>query len=269
MPRSQPRPLPVGLAAVRVGGLAWFADRRGEFFAFPAETVVPVDALFPPLAREGQYAFLALPAGDVPVDGRTLPYRPLPIDEVFPLGRAEVPWNPEQRQGAVLLGRDWRLLLRERDAFRPWGEPPGAGGAPPQSWSAAWEAYNRRHGPRPTFRAGADRRQVRLIYPQLLPPFLCHRLGPGYLRAADRLAYGPLVAEGPEFRLTGADGRTATVGADPLGWRVVVHGQGDPETARQPEQAAALLARTGPFWTLAVQPGGSRLISASGAHLLR
>ena len=250
------RPLPPDLAVVVVPGITWYRDRQGDVRAVPAQTVVPAQALLSPLAPDGRYAFLSLPAGDFPVDGRTLPLEPLPVEAVFPLGRAEVPWRPEQQHGAVDLRRDWRLLFRERDAFAPWGPAAAVVEAP-------WRAYARAHRPRPTFRTGADRRQMRFIYPQLVPPHLCHRLGPGYLRLAERQPFGAICVEGTEFHLRAGPQRTATVGADPLGWRVAVRRSAadDPQTARHPEEALRLLAAASPFWDLAVQPGGARLLA--------
>ena len=108
----------------------------------------------------------------------------------------------------------------------------------------------------------------RLIYPQLVPPHLCHRLGPGYLGLTDRRAYGVLCAEGTECTLREARGATATIGMDPLGWRTAVRGpDGEPQTARRPEDALRLLALRSAFWELVVSPVGTRLLSPSGGLL--
>gem|GEM_PF-2754809 len=255
------RSLPPDLAGVLVTGIAWYRDRHGEVRALPAQTVVPAAAVLAPLGADGRYALLALPGGDLAVDGRSLPYEPVTVDDVFPLGRADVPWTPEQRHGALDLSRDWRMLFRERDAFIPWAAPDAVA-------AAVWAAYGRAHGPRATFRTGPDRRQVRLIYPQLIPPHLCHRLGPGYLRLPDRRPYGPVCAEGTEIGLREAGGCTATIGTDALGWRTAVRGaDGEPETARRPDEALRLLASRAAFWELPVSSTGARLLAPSGSLL--
>lgn len=255
------RVLPAGLIGVVVPGITWYTDGRGEVRALPARTVVPAAAALAPLAAGGRYAFLVLPEGDLEVEGRALPYEPTPIADVFPLGRADLPWKPVQRQGNLDLSSDWRLLFRERDAFEPWA-PPGPAAA------AVWAAYRRGRRPEPTFRTGPDRRALRFIYPQLVPPHLCHRLGPEYLRLPDRRPYATVCAECSEFGLRGGGGVAATVGNDALGWRVALRpAHGDPETARDPDAAMHLLSVHSPFWDLSVPSGGPRLLSATGGLL--
>ena len=236
------RPLPPPVAGVLVPGVTWYLDRRGEALLLPAQTVVPATALLEPTRSAGEYVLLALPAGDLPVDGPALPYRPTEIEQVFPLGRADVPWTPERRLGLLDLSQDWRLLFRERDAFSAWSAPDAAA-------ALVWEAYQRSTPPRPTFRRGADRRGMRLIYPQLVPPHLCYGLSGQFLALPRNSRFDPVCARLSELVLRSPKGAEAGVGPDALGWRTALRTvAGDLETARQRQAALELLTVHGPFW---------------------
>lgn len=182
--------------------------------ALPAEAIVDAEALAA-AAEEGRFPSLRLPSGQVPVKQRALPLRPQPLDRVFPLGAASVPWRPARGGGVADLARSWQGLLREREAFTPWGPPD-----PVRDRQAL-----RLLAPRTTFRARPGTRELAFLYPQLVPADLLYRLGAGYLRLPDRSLYEDLAGERPDLHLTalgrkGAAGPQATLTRRPTGaWR--------------------------------------------------
>lgn len=178
--------------AVIVAGVAWYRDRRGEDVLLPADCVVSYASLLASPSK-GRIAVWTLPGGGFAVDRRHLPLEPVPIDQVFPLGAADIPWS-----AGGDLTRAWQPLFRVRDAFEPWGD---------ERDDALGRLYQRRRPPRTTFRAGPGRRELRLLYPQIVPASLCYRLGDGYFKLAEplRQACRPLIAEGTQVRLVAGE----------------------------------------------------------------
>jgi hypothetical protein len=244
-----------------VGGIAWFATRRGDFYALPAEAAVGAPALAA-AAEGGRFPGLRLPSGRAAVRRRDLPLVPQPVDRVFPLGAAEVPWSPPRDGGVADLGRTWQRLLREREAFTPWDEP-----------NPERERLARRLlPPRSTFRlrAGADE-EIDYLYPQVVPADLLYRLGPGYLRLPERGSYEDLAVLRGAFRLTAAArGRgpavTATLSRRPSGaWVVAVAGARDEVSAASAEEALrTALEPLAPLWRLEPPAAESPLLIVAG-----
>lgn len=243
-----------------VPGITCYVDGKGATHCLPAQTVVPGEVALAARA-EGGYLQLVLPSGSLALERGRLPLEPVPVEYVLPVGRDELPWQPERPEhGAVDLSQDWRLLFREPEAFVPWGLPVAA-------FAAAWEEYRRRRPPRPTFRAGADRDELHYLYPQLAPAVLCYRLARGFLRLPGRDRYAAVAVHG-DLTLVAPGGWTATAGVDPLGWRLVVRrGTAEGVTARTPEDAVRLLESRSPVWE-ALRPGRRRLFGVSGTRLL-
>lgn len=196
----------------------------------------------------GQYRQLALPAGTADFEGSLFPLEPVPIDRVFPLRSADIPWQPERpERGVVDLSQEWRTLFWERQAFTPWGND-----SPP--FHAAFRACERVRGPRPTFRAGAKRRQMRFIFPQLVPANVCYRLADAYTAVQGQDRHLMIVSTG-DLTLRAGDGLTATAGVDPLGWYVALRrASADPQTVRQLADAVPLLSAAAEIWDQVASP---------------
>jgi hypothetical protein len=226
----------VTLLAFLVGGLAWYANRRGDLYVLPGEAVVGSAALAA-AAEGGRFPGLRLPTGGVAVERRLLPLEPLPLDRVFPLGAAEVPWLPPQTGGVVDLARPWQRLLRERAAFTPWG--PAEPGLLRQA--------QRLLPPRSTFRARG--RDLEFLFPQLVPADRLHRLGDGFLRLGDRAAYQELAVERGEFRLACGEA-TAVFSRRPTGAWQVRCGEREASGADPVQALVACLEPIGPLWRL-------------------
>jgi hypothetical protein len=242
-----------------VGGIAWYENRRGDFYALPAEALVSAPALG--LAAEGgRFPGLRLPgAGRAAVPRRHLPLEPQPIDRVFPLGAAEVPWSPVHAGGVADLGRTWQQLLRERDAFIPWDYP-----------SAERQRLAQRLlPPRSTFRMRGGE-EIDFLYPQLVPADLLYRLGPGYLTLPDRKPFEDLAVLRGSFRLTAAmRGRSpasATLSRRPTGaWAVSVAGQREEvASADAAEALVTALEPVAPLWRLERPAAESPLLVVAG-----
>ncbi len=245
-------PAPLGSEAVDlpllfcVSGIAWFANRRGDAYALPAEAVVGPAAVAA-AAEGGRFPGMRLPSGRVAVKQRLLPLEPQPIERMFPLGAAEVPWRPAGEGGVADLGRTWQMLLRERDAFAPWDDP-----------SAERQRLAQRLlPPRSTFRARPDGDEIDFLFPQLVPADLLYRLGAGYLALGDRRTYEDLAVLRGSFRLT-ALGRgrgpaaAATLSRRPSGaWVVSVAGQRDDVSSGDAAEAlVTALEPVAPLWRL-------------------
>jgi hypothetical protein len=231
-----------------VQGVAWYADRRGEVYLLPAETAVTAVAVARAAFGADRLPLWRLPSGGVPVAPDRLPLEPVPVDDVFPLGAAEIPWTPAPLEGDVPdLSRSWHLLFRERDAFEPWGD---------ESDDAAFRAFLRGAPPRSTFRAGVDRRSLRYLFPQWVPPSLAYRMTPRYFRLPQRDAFAPVVTEAEELRLDarGGTGR-ARLRRGPEGWRLRVTARGREEDHPPAADLSELLVRhlepLGSVWSLA------------------
>ncbi len=248
------------LFAAVVPGICWYEDRRGQVHCLPARTAVPGVLALRPNGPNVSYLQLTLPSGTLALDGRWLPLRPLEVGSRMTLPPADLPWRPERpQQGVVDLSQDWRMLFREQRAFTAWG---GASGP----FVEAQRACERALGSRPTLRAGASRREVRFIYPQLAPAHLCYRLARAFADSPLRARCAMVVAEG-ELALTGPDGWTATAGVDALGWRVVLRrGPDAPNTLRQPGEAVEAITAKGAVWEAVVSP--ERLGTASRSLIL-
>jgi len=209
-------------------------------------------------AWDWSYYDLLLPAGGLRLSPGALPVVPVPLADVPDLGAVEIPWRPERSGGGPLdLSQNWRLLLRRREAFAPWTPREGL---PASLFDAYLKMVTQGRRPRAAFRVSADRRTHELLYPQLLPPDVCHRLGDEVDLDREPWILGrALVVRTDQLLLEGPDGCTAVVGRDALGARVAVRPRGgEPLAARRLPEAADLLARFGPYWTVA-SPSRARL----------
>jgi hypothetical protein len=246
------------VVAVLVPGLVWLEDRDGGFYCLPAETVVPAEVAL--ASGQATYAQLVLPRGSLDLAEDRYPLRPRAVDTLPPQAAVEVPWQPERPpHGVVDLGQDWRLLLRELEAFVPWG-------APLRAFAAAMDTYRRRSPPRPGFRASPDRRRLGYLYPQLVAAEVCYRLGSGFREMGGRHRFAAIAVE-DELTLHGPGGWTAVAGRDALGWRLALRREGEePRTARRLPDAVALLASAGVVWR-AGRPVRRGLLGAGGMLL--
>lgn len=239
-----------------VAGVAWYQNRAGDFYALPAEAVVSAAGVAE-AAEGGRFPGLRLPAGRVAVRRRLLPLEPQPIDRVFPLGAAEVPWSPPLEGGVADLGRTWQQLLRERDAFTPW-----------EAWSAERQRLALRLlPPRTTFRARSDADELDYLFPQLVPSALLYRLGPGYLALSDKRPYQDLAVARGSFRLSvAARGKsvaaTATLSRRATGaWSVAVAGRAEETVAADPVEALHVaLEPVAPMWRVEPPAADSPLL---------
>lgn len=249
--------------SILVRGIGWYAAADGELYALPAETVVGLPRVLA-AAAGGTIAHLLLPEGTAALPRRALPLRPLPIDRVFPLGAAELPWEPDPERapaGVVVLGHGWHLLFRERKAFSAWG---GDADAP------LLEAFRRRFGPRPQFRESHDRRTIGVKFPQLLEPHLVYRLNEHARALPDPARYAPVMAIQDRVRLVELEaGRVVEFGPGEFGWAVRSYaGSGEAavgrseasELLRAPADLEAFLQPRGAFWRLEPAPREARLV---------
>lgn len=249
--------------AILVRGIAWYAGADGEVYALPAETVVGLPRLLV-AAAGGTIAHLLLPEGVARLPRRALPLRPLPIERVFPLGAAELPWEPDPQRapgGVVVLGQGWHLLFRERKAFVPWGG---------QDDLRLLEAFRRRFGPRPQFRESHDRRTIGVKFPQLQEPHLVYRLGEHARALPDPARFAAVMAVQERVRLVDLEGgRVVEFGPGELGWTVRVYADAEAaalgraeaaEPLRTPAELEAVLRERGAFWRLEPSPREARLV---------
>lgn len=243
------------MLAVLVTGVSWYAGADREVYLLPSETVVGLPRVLAAMAG-GRLAHLLLPEGVVSLPRRALPLQPRPIEQVYPLGAAEIPWDPDPRRWALgdevpVLGHGWQFLFRERRAFSPWG---GEEDLP------LLEAFQRAFGPRARFRESHDRRSIGVKFPQLVDPRLAYRLNEHAQALPDPARFAAVMAVQEGVRLSELEhGRVAVFGPGQLGWRVRVFAsaedaaigrEADATHPRDPDQLAAFLARHGRFWRL-------------------
>ncbi len=243
-----------------VSGIAWFVNRRGDAYALPAEAVVGPVALAT-AAEGGRFPGLRLPSGRAVVKRRHLPLQPEPIERMFPLGAADVPWRPAGEGGVADLGRTWQMLLRERDVFTPWDV----------ASAERQRLAQRLLPPRSTFRMRAEGEEIDFLFPQLVPADLLYRLGPGYLALSDRRPYEDLAVVRGSFRLTAVPrGRgpaaSATLSRRPTGaWTVSVAGRPDDVASADPVEALlGALDPVAPLWRLEPPVAESPLLVVAG-----
>lgn len=248
-------------------GVTWYASAARDVYVLPAETVVA----WPRVLRAfvgGRIAHLLLPEGVLTVPRRALPLQPLPLERVFPLGAAELPWEPDPQRwqpgsGIPILGHGWHFLFRERRAFAPWGD---ASDAP------LVQAYVERFGPRAQFREVFDRRSIGVKYPQLAEPALVYRLSEQARSLPDPGRYAPVMLVQDRARLTGLDSdRAVVLGPGDFGWTVRAFARADDGALgrpldegvlRDPGELEEWLARHGRFWRLEPARQEARLVVA-------
>lgn len=202
------------MVTVLVGGITWYTAANNDAYVLPAESAVPLERVVNAFTA-GKIAHLLLPDGTLSIDRRRLPLSPVPVDRVFPIGSAEVPWTPDPERWQIgldipVFSRNWQHLFRERSVFKPWGEVGDKG---------HFELIRRRLGPRPTFRGGLDRREMRFKYPQLVDPTICYRLGIDYAALPNAAEFAPVATVQEQLRLVAhATEHVIVFGPGQFGW---------------------------------------------------
>jgi len=253
-----------------VSGVAWYVTAANDAYVVPAETVVGLPRVVAAM-RSGRLAHLLLPEGTLSVRRNRLPLQPVPVDRIFPIGSAEVTWTPDPDRWQIgddipILSPNWHHLFRERAWFDPWDD---TGDHRPL------RAWQERFGPRPTFREGLDRREIRFKYPQLVEPALCYRLNEQYLAAADQGTYAPVAVVQQQLRLAAAGGDGVIVfGPGDFGWVVRAYATAgdaaigraaDSATPRSLEELADFIAQRGRFWRVEPVRREANLVLPGGA----
>lgn len=243
------------MPSILVTGVSWYQTATNDTYALPSETVVRLPRLLHGIV-DGHFSHLLLPEGTLDLNRRSLPIGPVPVDQVFPLGATSVQWQPDPdrwQMGAdvPVLSKDWPRLFKERSAFEAWGD---------DGDQDAFASFQRRFGPRATFRESYNRKEIRFIYPQLVDPRICYRLGRGYYQLPDKAAYSPVVVTQQQLRLESLESeQVITFGPGDFGWVARSYDSAadagigkiaQSATPRSLEELQEFVGSAGQFWRL-------------------